>query len=99
MLLVVLALFFIELDKSIALGSLFACFVFVYFFAYKPLFYFFKNAFCFQIAHLFLIYLTLAIVVFVFFDHSLNDFFNMLELFLGYILIEGLAVFYHEYKS
>lgn len=92
-------LFFVELDKNIAFGSLFFCFVLLYFIAYNPLFYFFKNAFYFKMTFLCLIYFIFGLLILFFFDHSLDHFFEIFKLILGYILLEGLVVFFYEYKN
>lgn len=92
-------LFFIELNKNIAFGSLFFCFMLLYFIAYNPLFYFFKNVFYFKMTFLCLIYLVFGFLVLFFFDHSLDRLFEIFKLIFGYILIEGLVVFFYEYKN
>lgn len=92
-------LFLIELDKNIAFGSLFFCFVLLYFIAYNPLFYFFKNAFYFKMTFLCLIYLIFGLLVLFFFDHAFDHFFDIFKLIFGYILIEGWIVFFYECKN
>lgn len=92
-------LFLIELDKNLPFGSLFFCFVLLYFIAYNPLFYFFKNAFYFKMSFLFLIYFVFGLLVLFFFDHSFDHFWDIFKLIFGYILIEGAMVFFYEYKN
>lgn len=99
LLLILACLFLIELDKNIPFGSLFFSFIFLYFVAYNPLFYFFENAFYFKITFLFLIYFLFGLIVLFFFDHSSDHFFDIFKLIVGYILIEGWIVFFYEYKN
>lgn len=96
---VLACLFVLELDKSMVFGSLFVCFMFLYFVAYNPLLYFFKNAFYFKMTHLFLVYFLFGALTFVFFDNSFDHFLDIVKLLSGYIFIEGLVVFLYEYKN
>lgn len=95
--LLLMCLFFIELDKGVLFGSLFLIFCGLYFTFYLPLSFVFQKVFTFKIFCIFCIYL-ICLIVFSFIGNFSSGIGGILGLSLWYVFLEGLVVWFNESK-
>lgn len=97
--LILACLFWIELCKNLAFGSLFIYFFTFYAVFYLPFFYFFTKTIWMKVVQIAVIYCGFGILYCVFFSSGYIDFWNLVFLLLLYIFVEGVVVLAYEFKN